>query len=188
MRLNSRVASWVVVGAVVGLLGCASTPRTTILTMASPGVDLAEFRTFGFMQPLSTDRPNGVRTNLSQQLMTAMSNEMALRYVELSDQPQLLINFFVNTEDRMQVTSVPTASTFHSYRRGRYRAWGSYRTHVREYTRGTLAIDVVDAETNTLVFEGVAQGRMRQDIRQMDQAQVDAVVRDVMAEFTPISD
>jgi hypothetical protein len=135
------------------------------------------------MQPLNTDRPNGVRTPLSTMLMNAMSREMASRGIEPSDSPGLQVNFFVNTEERLDVRSVPTAGGFHTYRRGRYSTWGGYRTIVREFTRGTLSIDLVDASNRVLVWEGVAQGRLRNDLREVTQDQVDQIVRQVMAEF-----
>jgi hypothetical protein len=120
-------------------------------------------------------------------LMNSMSREMADRGLKQSDTPDLLVNFFVSTEDRMQVRTVPTGTSFHGYRRGRYSAWGGYRTTVREYTRGTLAIDLVDAANNVLAWEGVAQNRLRTDINQVTQEQTDDVVRQVMAQFMPVT-
>jgi len=135
------------------------------------------------MQQLSTDRPNGVRTPLSTMLIRSMSREMASRGFEQSDRPDLLINFLVNTEDRLDVRTVPTGTSSHSFRHGRYRTWGGYRTVVREYTRGTLYVDMVDAAKRVLAWEGVAEGRLRNDVREITQEQIDEVVGQMMAEF-----
>jgi len=170
-------------GLVVGLLTACATSGPRIAVSASPGVIFSSFATYNFMQPLSTDRPNGVRTPLSSMLINSMSREMASRGLEQSDTPDLQVNFFVNTEDRLDVRTVPTAGGFHAYRRGRYSTWGSYRTVVREYTRGTLSIDLVDASSNMLVWEGVAQDRLRSDLREITQEQVDQVVGQLMAKF-----
>jgi hypothetical protein len=163
------------------LASCASGP--TITTHKSPDTDFSSLGTYGFMQPLSTDRPNGVRTPLSTMLINSMSREMASRGFEPSDTPDLLVNFFVNTEDRLEVRTVPTATTFHGHRRGRYTTWHGYRNIVREYTRGTLSIDLVDAANNVLAWEGVAQGRLRNDVREISQEQIDQIVGQVMAEL-----
>jgi hypothetical protein len=167
----------------VALLSSACASWPTITTNASPDTDLSKFRTYEFMQPLSTDRSNGVRTPLSTMLIDSMSRELASRGLERSDSPDLLVNFFVNTEERMDVRSVPTSRSFHGYRRGRYSTWGTYRTTVREYTRGTLAVDLVDAATNVLVWEGVAQGRLRRGVRDITQEQLDAIIAQMMTEF-----
>lgn len=85
----------------------------------------------------------------------------------------------------MQIRTTPTSTSFHGYRRGRYSAWPSYRTTVRQYTKGTLAIDIVDTANNILAWEGVAQNRLRDDLNQVTQEQSDNVVSQVMAQFMP---
>ena len=162
--------------------GCTSAPRIT--TNTNPTTDFASFDTYNFMPVLGTDRPNGMQTPLSAMLMSAMSREMSSRGYQRSDNPDLLINFFVNTEERMEVSQVPSPSTFHGYRFNRYATWGSYRTEVRQYTQGTLAIDLVDARQNVLAWEGVAQQRLDRSAQQITQELVDDVVRQLMAEFT----
>ena len=163
------------------MVACASVPR--INTNTNPATDFASFSTYNFMQPLGTDRPNGVQTPLSVMLTDAMKREMSSRGYRRSDSPDLLINFFVNTEERMDVRQVPTASSFHGYRRNRYATWGGYRTQVRQYTQGTLAIDLVDASQNMLAWEGVAQQRLGRNTREISQEQIDDVVHQLMAEF-----
>ena len=164
------------------LAACASGPR--IATQTNPAADFSRMGTYHFMQPLGTDRANGVQTPLSNVLRQAMSREMSKRGFQRSDNPDLLVNFFVNTEQRLQVRQVPTAGSFHGYRRNRYRTWGSYRTDVREYTRGTLAIDLVDARQNMLAWEGIAQQRLGRNAAGLSQEQADEVISQVMAEFT----
>ena len=78
---------------------------------------------------------------------------------------------------------VATASSFHHYRRGRYNAWRNYQTVVTQYTQGTLAIDFIYTATNVLAWEGAADGRLRQNLNDFSQEQIDAVVAAVMAEF-----
>lgn len=181
-HLHFLLRKMLFIGALVFLTaGCASTPRIT--TNTNPNADFASFGTYNFMPALGTDRPNGVQTPLSAMLMSAMSREMSSRGYQRSDNPDLLINFFVNTERRMDVRQVPGPNTFYGFRFNRYATWGGYRTEVRQYTQGTLAIDLVDARRNVLVWEGIAQQRLGSNAQQITQEQVDDVVRQVMAEF-----
>ena len=176
-----------VVGPLLLLLAaCVSGP--TITTHASPDTDFSSFGTYNFMQPLDTDRPNGVQTPLSTMLINSMSREMASKGLEQSNRPDLLVNFFANTEDRLDVRTVPATTGVHGFRHGRYAGWAGYRTTVREYTRGTLNVDLVDAASNTLVWEGVAEGRLREDVREITQEQIDDVLGQVMAEFMKSKD
>ena len=65
----------------------------------------------------------------------------------------------------------------------RYSTWGGYRTEVRQYTQGTLAIDLVDAAQNILVWEGVAQQRVGRSTTGLSQEQANDVIGQVMTEF-----
>ena len=170
------------------MIGCASEPRISVATASNPNTDLAGFRTYNFMQPLGTDRPNGVRTQLSTMLMSALSREMSERGFQRSENPDLLINTFVSTEQQIDVRQVPTSSNFYG-RRVRYSNWGSGNTttQVRQFTQGTLAIDLVDASQNMLAWEGVAQQRLGSNPQQVSTEEVDRVVRAIMAEFAYIS-
>jgi hypothetical protein len=167
---------------VLMLAGCAS-PGPRVTTNINPATDFANFGSYNFMQPLGTDRDGGIQTPLSAMLMGALSRELESRGFKRSDNPDLLVNVFVVTEERMDVRQVPTASSFHGYRRNRYSTWGNYRTQIREYTRGTLAIDLIDAGQRMLAWEGVAQQRLGRNATQITQEQVDTAVGAVLAEF-----
>jgi hypothetical protein len=162
------------------LAGCASAPRVT--TSANPAADFSSFRTYNFMLPLSTDR-SGVQTPMSAMLVEAMSAEMASRGFKRSNTPDLLINFFVLTEERMDVRQTSGAGSFHSYRRNRYRGWPNYRTEVRQYTVGTLAVDVVDAAQSMLAWEAIAQQRVGSSGAGLTQERANEVLAQVMEEF-----
>ena len=164
------------------LLGCAST-GPTVTTNINPDTDFSKFATYNFMQPLGTDRPGGIQTPLSSNLINALSREMENRGYRRSDTPDLLVNVFVNTERRMDVRQVPTTTTFHGYRHNRYTTWGSYTTEVREYTKGTLAIDLVDVSNRMLAWEGKALKRLNRNATDLTQEQIGNAVSAVMAEF-----
>jgi hypothetical protein len=176
---------FIVAGLLTLLIGCASTGPTVTANM-HPNTDFSSFRTFNFMQPLSTDRASGARTLLSVMLIDAMTREMQSRGFEQSDAPDLLVDFFVVTEDRLDVRTMPTTATSmgrHPYSRHSMRVWTGYETIVRQYTQGTLGIDLVDRAQNALVWEGTAQGRVRDDVRSLTQAEIDELTRQIMAQF-----
>jgi hypothetical protein len=165
------------------LAGCAASgPR--VITQSNPATDISSFATYNFMQPLGTDRAGGIQTPLSAMVASAMALELESRGFRLSDNPDLLVNVFVSTEERTDVRQVSTGSSFHSYRGRRYGTWGSYHsTVVRQYIRGTLAIDLVDAQQMILAWEGIAQQRLGRNAERITQEQVNSATKAVMAEF-----
>ena len=166
------------------LAGCASTGPNVIVSSA-PGADLSSFKTYNFMRHLGTDRENGARTPVSTKLMNSVSREMADRGLTQSDSPDLLVDFFITTEERMDVRTSPTMNSMHRshWSRGCCTTWPTYHTTVRQYTEGTLLIDLIDPAANALLAEGAARNRLRST--DVTQTQVNDVVGQVMAEMIP---
>lgn len=166
------------------IVGCSSGPP--VITNAAPGFNLADYQTFSFLEPLSTDNGN-VRTLLSNELIAPARRElewMGLRYVERGG--DLLINFVVSTRETIQTRNTP--STGVSVRHGRYGTWGGYNmavstTEVIQRTEGTLGIDIIDAEKLELVWEGAVSGRVTDTVRQNRAAALDGGVREILARF-----
>ncbi len=166
------------------LTGCASGPAITV--NSAPGADLSNIQTYNFMQHLGTDRENGARTPISMMLISSMSHEMANRGLKQSDSPDILVDFFVTTEARMDVRT--TGSSMHSvhrsnWHRGCCTTWPSYRTTVRQYTQGTLIIDLINPSANALLAEGAAGKRLRSN--EVSQKQMDDFVSQIMADMMP---
>jgi hypothetical protein len=165
--------------AVVLFTGCASGP--SIYVNADPAASFATYRTYNFVTPLGTDGP-GYSSMLSQYLRQATSRELEARGYQRSDNPDLLVNFNVQTKDKIQSTTTPSGPRYggyYGYRSGYYGVWGGYETQVTQYTEGTLSIDIVDAARKQLAWEGTAIGRVRDKHRE----NLKPVIDDVIAQF-----
>ena len=175
---------YVSLGAVLMLLAaCASTPQ--VRSNVNPNVDFTAFKTYNFASPFGTDRPNGVETPLTSMAKVSLSRIMESKGYTLADEPDLLVNAFVSTQQKMSVVEVPTADPyFYGYRYGGYNTWGGYRTQVNEYTQGTLVVDLVDARNNMLAWEGHAEQRLKSNRDPLTQARVDSVMDLVMVQYT----
>jgi hypothetical protein len=162
--------------AVVIIAGCATGP--TIRSHADPTADLSRFRTFGFFA-----QQQSYASFVSRYIESAVVDEMVARGYVRSETPDLLINFHVQTQDKLQVTQTPSA--YYGWRRGY--GWGGpyggYETDVRQYKEGTLNIDIVDRSRNQLVWEGVAVGRIRTQSMDDPQPAIKAVVAQVFTKY-----
>mgnify|MGYP001811665256 CR=1 FL=1 len=165
------------------LLGCASSPNT--VSNAAPGVDFSQYSTFGFLGQLSTDREN-YESMESNFLKVAVAQELDARGLEYSDSPELLVNFYIHTKEKIRSRSVPSMGGYYGYRDPFYDSWGGYggyETRIDQYTEGTLNIDVVDAATKKLVWEGSVAGRVTEmDIQNLEKT-IDEAVKAIMADF-----
>ena len=167
----------------ITVAGCASTPNT--MSNADPTVDFSQYRTFGFFDPLATDEA-GYESLVSNFLKVSMAQELANRGLEYAESPDLKINFYINSKEKMRSYTVPTMG-YYDYRDpffyDPWPAYPAYETRIDQYTEGTLNIDVVDASTNKLVWEGMASGRVTDTaIRELEKT-IDDAVAAIMAEF-----
>jgi hypothetical protein len=94
----------------------------------------------------------------------------------------LLVNFMVST--RETISTRPSSGMSMSRGRGRYGTWSGYSmsmstTEVVQRTEGTIAVDIVDASRNELVWEGAATGRVTDSVRQ----NIEQVSQDAIAEI-----
>jgi hypothetical protein len=161
------------------LAACASGP--SIVSNTSPGTDFRNFKTFNFFPQLGTDRDNGARTPISSNLMAAMEREMEARGLTQSDSPDLLIDFNVWAENRVDIRSTPSHTVHRSHWNRGFSTWPSYNTRVRQYTEGSLLIDLIDPRNATLVAETAASQRINDT--SFDQAQADKLVAQLMSEI-----
>ena len=181
-RISTRLAPLV---AVIFVAGCASS-SSRIITNTAPGVDMMQFRTFGFMQPLSTDQGT-TRTIISTHLIESTTRELEMAGFRRDDQnPDLLVNFFVSTRETISTRPTSSASFHHS--RGRYSTWSGYSfgmstTEVVQRTEGTVDVDLIDRERNMLVWEGAASGRVTDSTRRNMQETLDRAIADIFAQF-----
>jgi hypothetical protein len=186
MKIWIRSSLLAILALLVG--GCASSPNT--FSNVDPGVDFNQYKTFGYFPTLSTDKEQ-YQSLVSNFLKVAVAQELVVRGLDHDEaNPDLRVNFYINTQDKIKTRSVPTAGSYYDYRDPFYDPWGGYggmgggyETRVDQYTEGTLNIDVVDSKTNKLVWEGSIVGRLTEkDVRNMEKT-VDEAVAAVMVDF-----
>lgn len=176
--------AWLLV-AVSLLAGCATGP--SIRSNLDQSVDFSQYRTFGFFDPLTTDR-EGYQSLISQQLVASTERELRARGLERTDtNPELLVNFSADLDQRLRITQTPVtpiSSVDRRRRGGFYSTWPTYQqTEIRQYTQGTLGIDIVDASRRQLIWEGFAVGRVTQRTTDNLGPVLDSAVVDILADF-----
>jgi len=170
----------------LAVAGCSSTP--TVLVNADPTVDFYQYKTYGFMPTLSTDNAN-YESMESNFLKVAVAQELDRRGLLYSDNPDLLVNFYINTKEKIRSRSTPTTGAYYGYRAGYYDPWRGYGAHmgyetrIEQYTEGTLNIDVVDAKQKKLVWEGAVGGRITDKKIQNLEDTIDKAVAAIMSGY-----
>lgn len=171
------------IAALTGLSACSTTPRP--ITNVDPAADFASYRTFGFIDNPSTNTRE-YESLVTTFLKAAVAREMDRRGLEFAEDPDLVVNFYVNTEERIRTRRVPSTSAYYGWRDPFYDTWGGYvgyQTEVDQFTEGTLHIDIIEAASKRLVWEGRLAGRVTEAAIANMEASIDKGVRIIMAEF-----
>ncbi|WP_049723868.1 DUF4136 domain-containing protein [Gilvimarinus polysaccharolyticus] len=150
--------------ATVVLAGCA-TRGPTIQSDYDRDADFNAYQTFAFFEPLGTDK-SGYSTLITSHFKSAARDAMEqLGYTYSEQSPDLLVNFFSNTETRSDVRTSPSITATYGYRGGLYLGLPLYgsNTDTRHYKVGTLNIDVIDSEKNQLIWEGSSEGKLNSE-------------------------
>jgi hypothetical protein len=162
---------------------CASSP--TIQSDYDHSVDFSQYKTYGYYSPMGIENPN-YSSLLGSMFRDAIDAQMRPRGYVQSNNPDILINVSARLEDKTKVTTTTDpmmygggmygGGGYYGYRSGLYDPWGGYgygtRTHVSQYTEGTINVDMVDVDNKRMIWEGIAIGRvqdkndnLREDIR-----------------------
>ena len=178
-----HAASHCMLFALVIVAGCA-TSGTNIETSHDPAADFSAFSTFGFADPLGTDRSDA-RTSLSMQLIASTTRELQTRGMQqVSSNPDLRINFYVTEQAGVATSNMSISSSPFVHAHGGLTTWGGYdlRTSTaHQIVAGTLVIDIIDARRNALVFEGVAEARITESMRENLEESAGGAVAEVLA-------
>lgn len=173
--------------AVTALAGCAAS-GPAIRTDYDRSANFAAYRTYAYVQPVGTDRA-GYSTLTTQHFKNAIDAQLSERgYRKVESGADLLVNFNANASEKVDVRAAPTATFgvgYYHYRYGLYTGFPLYRNDVEtvRYKVGTANVDVVDAKRQQLVWEGIAEGRLTQEVMRNPEPAIRGAVAEMFSTF-----
>ncbi len=172
--------------------GCASSSGPEIYSSVAPGADFRSIETYGFLSDVATNAQGyeSLETNFLKVAVAQQLEQRGLRYDP--ENPDVLMNFYIHTADKIKTRQTPTMNTgYYGYRGGYYSGFGyggtAYETRIDQYTEGTLTIDMIDPEARKVLWEGTASGRITKKAVENMEASIDGAVADIFYRF-PVLD
>jgi hypothetical protein len=165
------------------LTGCSS----PVVSNTDPSVDFSNYQTYAFLSDVAEDNSQYESIERAY-LKNAVEREMSQRgFRKDNANPDVVINFAVQTQEKVQSRSVPTGGYdfgydpfYDAYGPG----WGTtYTTRIDQYTEGKLVIDMVEVEGRRVVWQGSTKGRLTDKALQNYQATLDEAVSEIFAQF-----
>jgi len=184
LSLKPRLTATLAIAA-LALAGCASGPD--IRADYDKSADFGKYRTYGFVAQAGTD--SGDFRSLSTQLLqNAAARQMEQRGYTRGENPDLVINFTGQLEEKVDVQSTPAPYYGPGWGYGGwygapYGGWGGTEVTTRRYNVGTLVIDVVDREKRQVVFQGAISGVVTKEMQQNREASINRAVEGIFMQY-----
>jgi hypothetical protein len=169
-------------------IGCGT---VKVKTASAPDVDLQRYHTFNF-QPSATGVNRAPLSPLNQQrVQGGIRQELEDRGLALSDQPDLLVRFYLKTKPKtLDVKEAARqdgsiAEVMASYYGFYYRSGEdlSEQGQIR-YREGTLVVSLIDRKRNQLVWRGLAKGALyRNESDEQVRARIHESVHSMFEQF-----
>lgn len=143
-------------------------------------VDFSTYNSFAFFKTgIDKAEINGLD---KRRILRAIEKELLAKGFTKSETPNLLVSFF--TKERQQVNVYN--NNFNSFGFG----WGwspfywNQNYQVSNTSRGTLYIDLIDAKTKELVWQGVGNGYLTNSISKKEE-RINAFVNAILKAYPP---
>jgi len=167
----------------LGLAACSSEQAATQVD-SRPGVNLARYHTYGFLD--ETARNDSAFVNSGSNifdLKRAVTRELEARGFRKAAQPDLWVNIGLVTRQRTQTRETNFRQDGAPYYIGqRNYHWQAQDVPVGQYQEGTATIDLVDAARKELIWQGTTT-TVLSNTPTRSAKQIDRGVADVFARF-----
>ena len=155
---------------------CAS---IDVATDYDTDVNFEKYNTYAFFKP-GIDKAE-VSDLDKKRILRAIDFELSKKGMVKSENPDLLVSIFTQTKEEVNVYQ----NNFgYGYGWSPY-YWGAgARTNSYTTTKGTLFIDLIDADRNELVWQGLGTGVLSQKMEKKEE-KIKQIVEEIIKKFPP---
>lgn len=194
MKINTRVSFVLILAFALLLPGCSSLHMDHEWDR---DVDFSKYQTFSWIP--QTEGPSGEQQlpehldlRLRRVVEDILIDQKGIQKAIDMHQADLLLAYYIDTEKALRVDYAVYGGYYGGYG---YGGWSGYGygapgygggggvAKVREYSTGTLVLDIIDRQTKTLVWTGVVEGEAR--YTNPTGERVESVMTKMLMEFPP---
>lgn len=164
---------------IFALLLFASCSSVRVASDYDTTANFDKYNSFAFFKP-GIDKAE-ISDLDKKRILRAIDAEMTAKGFQKSENPTMLISIFTKAKERVNVYQ-------NHYGWGGPWGWGWGHpwggTSVSRTTEGTLYIDIIDAQTNELVWQGMGTAPLARDMEQKD-ARIKEIVQKILEKYPP---
>lgn len=116
-------------------------------------------------------------------VLNEVSKQLKMKGLSVADNPDLIVNVKANHK---KIQDIQGSRPYGMYGWGGPFGWsvGMNRTWTSNYNQGALILDLIDAKTQKLVWQGIGSG-ISVDSPKSKQKQIPEIVAEIMANYPP---
>jgi hypothetical protein len=153
------------------------------------GVDFTTYTTYAFFKP-GIDKVE-ISDLDKRRVLRALENALAAKGLTASETPNVLVSFHTKAEKNVSVSDsyLGWGGPFYGPYGGWGWGWGFNRPYnVNTSTTGVLYIDLIDATTKKLIWQGKGTGILSRGTPQEREERINAFVMEIMEAYPPSSE
>ena len=158
------------------LLGCGS---ISVFTDHDSGVDFSDYKTFAYFKP-GIDKVE-ISDLDKRRIMKAIDLQMSQKSMMKSDMPDLLVSINTTAKEKVYVNNMNFG--FWGWGWNPW-MWGPNQNNVSSRTEGVLYIDLIDAKTKQLVWQGKGKGGISEYTKNRDE-RIAIFVSEILKNYPP---
>ena len=158
------------------LLGCSS---ISVFTDHDSGVDFSDYKTFAYFKP-GIDKVE-ISDLDKRRIMKAIDLQMSQKSMMKSDMPDLLVSINTTAKEKVYVNNMNFG--FWGWGWNPW-MWGPNQNTVSSRTEGVLYIDLIDAKTKQLVWQGKGKGGISEYTKNRDE-RIAIFVSEILKNYPP---
>ena len=139
--------------------------------------NFAQYQTFAFYKK-GIDNAD-INDLDKRRIMYAIEDELQLKGMKKSDNPDVLVNIFTKSQEKVDVYSNMHFGWYPWY-------YGpGFGVQYAKYTEGTLFIDIIDAEKKEMVWQGAGSGALNNLTGVKKEQRIKEFVKEILAKYPP---
>lgn len=162
------------------LLLFASCSSVRVASDYDTKVNFNQYQTYAYFKP-GIDKAE-ISDLDKRRILRAIDHEMSTKGMQKSDTPDVMISFFTKAKERVDVYQNHYGWA-HPWGWGWGYPWSG--TTVSRTTEGTLYIDIIDAKTNELVWQGIGTAPLNNTSMERKEARINEIVKKILERYPP---
>ena len=157
----------------------ASCSSVRVTSDYDTSTDFSKYKTFAFYKK-GIDKAE-ISDLDKRRILKAVESELLAKGFIKSEQPDLLVNIFTKARQKVDIYNNNYYMGWHPWYYG-----PNFGTHISKYTEGTLFVDLIDAKSKELAWQGIGSGALTSSYNvNKKEARIKEFVAEIMAKYPP---